>query len=144
VPGGTSNEVSGVVHGPSVQARVTSDHGTLAAGGPADSAVGQHAADGEITVQALRMAFPEWRIFQQYGGWWALRGGPVRLDGPESLLLRAVTARGLTAMTEKLCVQDHLDRLDPQELAAVYRDMALPALPLSPCHEPGLGGERRP
>ena len=56
-------------------------------------------------------------------------GGPIRLDGPESLLLRAVSACGLTELAEKLCVQDRLDRLDSQELAAVYRDMALPAIP---------------
>jgi hypothetical protein len=60
------------------------------------------------------------------GQWWALRGGPVRLDGPESLLLRCITAVDLTGLAEKLCLQERLDRLDPQELAAVYEDKTLP------------------
>lgn len=83
-------------------------------------------AAGEITVQALRESFPQWRIFWQAGQWWALRGGPVRLDGPESLLLRCITAVDLTGLAEKLCLQERLDRLDPQELAAVYEDKTLP------------------
>lgn len=81
---------------------------------------------GEITVQALRETFPQWRIFWQFGKWWALRGGPVVPDGPESLLLRCLTACDLTGLAEKLCVQERLDRLGPQELAAVYQDMTLP------------------
>jgi hypothetical protein len=62
----------------------------------------------------------------QAGQWWALRGGPVRLDGPESLLLRCITAAELTGLAEKLCLQERLDRLDPQELAAVYDGKTLP------------------
>jgi hypothetical protein len=107
-----------------VQGRVPSDHGTLSATGPA--------ADSGITLQVLRTAFPEWRISRQSGAWWALRGGPVHLGGPESLLRRAVTACDLTGLAEKLCVQYRLDRLDPQELAAVYRDLALPAILAEP------------
>ncbi len=84
------------------------------------------AVAGEITVQVLRESFPQWRIFWQAGQWWALRGGPVRLDGPESLLLRCITAVDLTGLAEKLCLQERLDRLDPQELAAVYEDKTLP------------------
>jgi hypothetical protein len=34
--------------------------------------------------------------------------------------------RVLTGLAEKLCLQERLDRLDPQELAAVYKDKALP------------------
>lgn len=60
------------------------------------------------------------------GQWWALRGGPVRLDGPESLLLRCITAADLTGLAEKLCLQERLDRLDPQELAVVYDGKSLP------------------
>ena len=84
---------------------------------------------GEITVQVLRESFPQWRIFSHSGAWWAVRGGPVRLDGPESLLRRAITARDLAGLAEKLCLQERLDRLDPQELAAVHRDMTLPYAP---------------
>ena len=98
---------------------------------PAASAAGRGeepaaAVAGEITVQALRESFPQWRIFWQAGEWWSLRGGPVRLDGPESLLLRCITAVDLTGLAEKLCLQERLDRLDPQELAAVYEDKTLP------------------
>jgi len=109
-----------------VRAPLQHDTGTT----PAASAGGrgEESADavGEITVQALREAFPQWRIFWQAGQWWALRGGPVRLDGPESLLLRCITAVDLTGLTEKLCLQERLDRLDPHELAAVYEKKTLP------------------
>lgn len=81
---------------------------------------------GEITVDMLRATFPQWRVASCNGIWWALRGGLEPLDGPESLLLRIVSARDLTALAERLCLQDYLDRLDPDELAAVYRDMTLP------------------
>lgn len=77
-------------------------------------------------MQALRESFSQWRIFWQLGKWWALRGGPVVLDGPESLLLRVITACDLTGLAEKLCLQERIDRLDAQELAAVYQDMTLP------------------
>jgi hypothetical protein len=106
-----------------VQALVPPDHGTLPAADP---------VVGGITVQVLRAAFPEWRISRQSGDWWALRGGPVCLGGPESLLRRAITAGDLTELAEKLCVQYRLDRLDPQELAAAYRDMTLPVMPAEP------------
>jgi len=43
-----------------------------------------------------------------------------------SLLLRCITAVDLTGLAEKLCLQERLDRLDPQELAAVYEDKTLP------------------
>jgi len=110
-----------------VRASLRHDTGTT----PAASAAGggekpAAAVAGEITVQALRESFPQWRIFWQAGQWWALRGGPVRLDGPESLLLRCITAADLTGLAEKLCLQERLDRLDPQELAAVYEDKTLP------------------
>ena len=109
-----------------VRAPLQQDAGTT----PAASTVGcgeePANAAGEITVQALRESFPQWRIFWQAGQWWALRGGPVRLDGPESLLLRCITAVDLTGLAEKLCLQERLDRLDPQELAAVYEDKTLP------------------
>jgi hypothetical protein len=99
---------------------------------PAAGAAGGHGEEhaagvvGEMTVQALRESFSQWRIFWQLGKWWALRGGSVVRDGPESLLLRCLTACDLTGLAEKLCVQERLDRLGPQELAAVYQDMTLP------------------
>ena len=69
-----------------MRASLRHDTGTT----PAASAAGggekpAAAVVGEITVQALRESFPQWRIFWQVGEWWALRRGPVRLDGPEYL-----------------------------------------------------------
>jgi hypothetical protein len=109
-----------------VRAPLQQDAGTTPAASTAGCAEEPANAAGEITVQALRESFPQWRIFWQAGEWWALRGGPVRLDGPESLLLRCITAADLTGLAEKLCLQERLDRLDPQELAAVYEDKTLP------------------
>jgi hypothetical protein len=81
---------------------------------------------GEITVGMLRATFPQWRILGACGLWWAMRDGLVWLDGRKSLLLRLISAPDTAALAEKLCLQEYLDRLDPQELAAVYRDVALP------------------
>jgi hypothetical protein len=102
--------------------------GPAAAGTPgAHDDDGQSAAGpGEITAGMLRATFPQWHIARNGGTWWAVRGGLARLDGPESLLLRVITARDLGGLAERLCLQDYLDRLSPEELAAVYRDMRLP------------------
>jgi hypothetical protein len=108
-----------------VGAPLLPDAGTTLAAGSRDGEDAP-AAVGAITVQALRESFSQWRIFWQLGKWWALRGGPVVLDGPESLLLRVLTACDLTGLAEKLCLQERIDRLDAQELAAVYQDMTLP------------------
>jgi hypothetical protein len=76
---------------------------------------------GEITAEELRQTFPQWRIFPGDGQWWAVRGGIEKWEGPESLLLRAVTASDLTGLAERLCIQDWLDSLDADTLAEVYR-----------------------
>lgn len=81
---------------------------------------------GEITVGMLRATFPQWRIVGACGLWWAMRDGLVWLEGPKSLLLRVISAPDLTGLGEKLCLQEYLDRLDSQQLAAVYRGVALP------------------
>jgi hypothetical protein len=109
-----------------VRAPLQQDAGTTPAASTAVCGEAPANAAGDITVHALRESFPQWRIFWQDGQWWALRGGPVRLDGPESLLLRCITAAGLTGLAEKLCLQERLDRLDPLELAAVYDGKTLP------------------
>jgi hypothetical protein len=89
--------------------------------GGRDGGVPDVAGLGEITAEGLRQTFPHWRIFPGDGSWWAVRGGIGRWDGPESLLLRALTAPDLTALAEQLCIQDWLDSLTAQELAEVYR-----------------------
>jgi hypothetical protein len=81
---------------------------------------------GDVTPEALRKTFPDWRIFNSGGVWWAARRGVQEWIGPESLLLRVICAADLTALAEKLCLQEWLDALSPDKLAAVYRDMTLP------------------
>ena len=81
---------------------------------------------GAITPESLRATFAQWRIFEERGSWWAMRGGPEWPVGPRTLLLRVIRARDLSVLAERLCLQEYLDRLDPQELAAVYRNMTLP------------------
>jgi hypothetical protein len=63
---------------------------------------------GEISAVGLREVFPEWRIFCAGGAWWATRGGLQRWTGPESLLLRVISAADLVALAERLCVQSWL------------------------------------
>jgi hypothetical protein len=81
---------------------------------------------GEITPEVLRNTFPAWRVFDGSGAWWATRCGVQEWTGPESLLRRVLCAPDLTALAEKLCLQEWLDGLGADELAAVYRDMSLP------------------
>jgi hypothetical protein len=83
--------------------------------------MGDVAILGTLTVGMLRETFPEWRVFEQGGVWWAIRGGIQVWDGPRSLLLRSHTASDLTVLAERLCVQEWLDGLDAEALAAVYR-----------------------
>ena len=79
------------------------------------------AGPAEITAGGLRETFPQWRIFPGDGSWRAIRGGIEKWDGPESLLLRALTAPDLDTLAERLCIQDWLDSLNAGELAKVYR-----------------------
>jgi hypothetical protein len=87
------------------------------------------AALGEITPQMLRDTFPKWRVFESGGVWWALREGKAEEDGPRSLLRIVIGARDVPGLAEKLCLQEWLDGLDPAELDAVWRDVALPEVP---------------
>ena len=81
---------------------------------------------GEITLEMLRATFPVWRIAGHPAGWWAMRQGAASLDGPRSLIQHVHVAADLTGLAGKLCLQEHLDGLSPPELAAVWREMALP------------------
>jgi hypothetical protein len=81
----------------------------------------------ELTIGELRAVFPQWLIFGESGKWWAVRGGLVAWDGPLSLIQHVHTASRLVALAERLCLQEYLDSLDPEELAAVWRDMVLSA-----------------
>ena len=75
---------------------------------------------GEITLESVRRVFPGWTIFPAEGAFWAVRGGWQAWSGPDSLLLRAMTARDLTALAERLCMQEWLDGLTPEGLTAVW------------------------
>ncbi len=82
---------------------------------------------GEITAEELRPVFPLWRIFHAAGAWRAMREGTAKFDGPQALIQHAHTAPDLITLADKLCLQEHLDGLDPGELARAWRAMALPA-----------------
>lgn len=84
------------------------------------------AALGEVTPGMLRATFPKWRVFESAGIWWAIRDGVSVPGGPRSLLRPVLGDRDLTALADKLCLQERLDGLDPAELEAVWRDVALP------------------
>ena len=84
---------------------------------------------GEITAEGLRETFPRWRIFSTAGVWWAMRGGLQERYGPRSLLLRAISANDLTVLAERLCLQEWLDGLDDEALAAVYRGTPMGSAP---------------
>jgi hypothetical protein len=87
------------------------------------------AALREITAEGLRETFRKWRIFRTAGVWWAIRGGMQERYGPRSLLLRAVSAADLTELAERLCLQEWLDGLDDEALAAVYRGILMGSVP---------------
>ena len=91
--------------------------------------MGDVASVGEITVEMIRRTFHQWRVFEQDSTWWATRGGLQVWDGPQALLLRVITASDLTALADRLCVQDWLDGLDDEALEAVYRGDALETTP---------------
>ena len=84
---------------------------------------------GEITLEMLRKTFPKWRVFESGGAWWALREGRAEEGGPGSLLRRVIGAPHVPGLAEKLCLQEWLDGLDPAELEAVWRDVAVPEVP---------------
>jgi hypothetical protein len=82
---------------------------------------------GLVTAEMLRDTFTQWRIFSQFGAWWATREGDEKLTGPKSLLRRVIVAADLAALADKLCLQEWLDGLDPVALEAVWREMTIPA-----------------
>ena len=87
---------------------------------PAKAGGAARGQDGMLSVEGLREVFPQWRIFRAGGTWWAMRGGLQEWDGPRSLLLRVISAAGLLELAERLCLQEWLDGLDSEALAAVY------------------------
>ena len=90
---------------------------------------------GTITPAMLAGTFPGWRVSESGGTCRAHPDGPRDQDGPGPLQ-RVLTAPDLTALAEKLCLQERIDRtgrLSAGELAAVWGDEAgLPALTGAP------------
>jgi hypothetical protein len=113
--------------GASEPGNLLAKHGQVTTGRP--RAVGGIASTGEITVEMISRTFRQWRVFEQRGTWWATRGGLQVWDGPRSLLLRVITAPDLTALADRLCLQEWLDSLGDDELEAVYRGDVLPCAP---------------
>jgi hypothetical protein len=81
---------------------------------------------GEITPQVLSQVFPQWRVFSRHARWWATREGVQKITGPQSLIRRALTAPDLAGLAEMLCLQEYLDELMPDDVAAVYQGVPLP------------------
>ena len=82
-------------------------------------------APGPLTVEMLRDTFSQWRIFSQFGGWWATREGEYRLTGARSLIRRVLVADSLPVLGDKLCLQEWLDGLDALALDQVWREMTV-------------------
>jgi hypothetical protein len=101
------------------------------AGGTADSEYGggSHVAGpGDITPEALGAEFPQWRTPTRAGyTWTTMRSGPQEYHGPESLILRTLSAPTIGELAGKLHFQAHLDGLTPDQLAAVWRELRRPA-----------------
>lgn len=86
---------------------------------------------GTITPAMLTDTFPGWRVSESGGTYRARWGGPRERNGPGPPR-RVLEAPDPTALAEKLCLQERINRtgeLTAAELAAVWRDgVALPAL----------------
>ena len=80
---------------------------------------------GEITAEMLRDSFPQWHVFSQFGAWWATREGSQRFTGPQSLIRCVLVAEALSALGDKLCLQEWLDGLDALALDQVWREMTV-------------------
>jgi hypothetical protein len=93
------------------------------------AAVDGNTVSAVLDVTTVREAFPRWRIFGKGGQWWAIRGGQQHWTGPESLLCRVLTAEDLVRLAEKLCLQEWLDGLEAEALAAVYRGTLMGSVP---------------
>jgi hypothetical protein len=82
---------------------------------------------GEATPEALAAEFPQWRIPAQAGdAWITMRPGPQEYHGPESLIRRTLSAETIGELAGKLQLQTHLDELDPDQLAAAWRELRGP------------------
>lgn len=77
---------------------------------------------GEVTADALRQTFAQWRVFEKDGTWLAFRGGAAQETGPRSLIQPVVRAVSPTGLAEQLSLQEWLRRMTDEELDAVWRE----------------------
>lgn len=86
------------------------------------------ADSGGITPETLAAEFPQWRPPARAGdAWITMREGPQDYHGPESLIMRTVSATTIGELAEKLRFQAHLDGLTRNQLAAVWQYLRPPA-----------------
>lgn len=86
--------------------------------------VGSGAGIGEITPEMLAAEFPGWRMPARAGSAWiTMRPGPEEYYGPASLIRRTLSAETIGELARKLEFQAHLDELDPDQLAAAWREL---------------------
>jgi hypothetical protein len=83
-------------------------------------------ASGQLDLDSLRAAFPNWHLGGAPGYWFAVRGGVEVAGGPRSLLRCCLSADTLEALADKLCLQVYLDGLSDQELEGVWQHVKLP------------------
>jgi hypothetical protein len=84
-----------------------------------------------LDVATVRKAHLDWRIGGGPGCWFAVRDGVKAHYGPRSLLRSCLSAPDLPQRTEKLGLQQYLDRLTPEELADAWKRV-MPPLPENP------------
>jgi hypothetical protein len=75
-----------------------------------------------VTLDQVSAEFKDWRVFEANGRVFAFRadGSWQATEGPESLLLAAVRAPDPGSLWRRLAVQEWLDSLSDEELAAVW------------------------
>ena len=84
-----------------------------------------------LDAATVREAYPDWRTGGGTGCWFAVRDGVKAHYGPRSLLRSCLSAPHLPQRTEKLGLQQYLDRLTPEELADAWKRV-MPPLPENP------------
>ena len=84
-----------------------------------------------LDMATAREAYPDWRAGRGPGCWSAAHDGVKAHYGPRSLLRSCLSAPHLPQRTEKLGLQQYLDRLTPEELADAWKRV-MPPLPENP------------
>lgn len=83
-----------------------------------------------VDAATVREAHLDWRIGGAPGCWFVVRDGVKAHYGPRSLRW-CLSVPDLPQQTEKLGLQQYLDRLTPEELADAWKRV-MPPLPENP------------